>query len=54
MRHVPAQQNQPRQISGAHSELVTVEGVVKSIPMENKVSGYLVAKIKVESFLKIF
>ena len=44
---LPARQNLPRQVSAAKSELVTVEGVVKTITMENKMSGYLVAKIKV-------
>lgn len=47
LRQLPTQQNLPRQISSTQSELVTVEGVVKTIPMENKMSGYLVAKIKV-------
>ncbi len=45
---MPAQHKGARQVSAAQSELVTVEGTVKTITMENKASGYLVAKIKVK------
>ena len=44
---------QQEQMRARSAELAVVEGVVKTITMENKTTGYLVAKIKVPPRLSL-